>query len=272
MSEKENYLNKSVINAFKIIECFDRENSLLTSQEISEMTDLNPSYAWRLILTLEHCGYLKQCCDGKRYRLHLKGLSLARVILNTFKVRLAALPHLQELSQEVKMNTSLGVLDNDEIVYVIRIPSPSVPDVYSHIGKRAPLYCTALGKILLASLPDEERDELISQINFVKLTSNTIDNEEELINQIEKIKEQKYALDDSEYYSDAKCLAVPLSDNTGKAIAAISISNRYIHNEQRDVMDYLSKLSKTSDKISHQLGCSLFDPFDRANTSNNNKT
>lgn len=257
----ESYINQSVINAFKILELFSENHIQYTSQELTNLLDISPSSGWRLVQTLEHIGYLEKQEDDK-YSLGYKGLNFAKIILNSLEVRRVALPYLRDLSKELKVNVSLGIMGDKEVIYILRIPSPEIPDTYYHVGRRVPLYCTGLGKVLLANQKEEDIKSIIENIEIKEVTKKTITDKDKLIKHLQEVRQNGYAHDDEEYIEGTSCLAMPIWNNSGEIEASISISNRKLFRKQKiNLEENLEKLSKTANKISHSLGYSLYNPI-----------
>jgi IclR family KDG regulon transcriptional repressor len=259
MANKD-YINQAVVNAFGMLELFDENHTQYTSQEIADLLNISSSSGWRLVQTLEHIGYLKKQEDD-RYSLGLKGLTLAKVILNSLDVRRVALPHVKELAEDLRLNVSLGILGDREVIYVLRIPSPEVPDTYFHVGRREPLYCTGLGKVLLAFQTKEKQDSIIAELEMTKLTENTITDKEELKEHLQEVFKNGYAFDREEHIENTSCLAMPIWNSLGKVEASISISDRKLFKKQNiNLEEHLERLSLAADKISHSLGYGLYSP------------
>ena len=257
----ESNLNQAVINAFRILECFDEKSPSYTCRELSEKLSMSNSSAWRLVQTLEYMGYLSKT-DDDRYHLGLKHLDFTRIILNNLRIRTVASPFLESLAKELRYNVSLGILEGEEVVYLVRIPSPEIPDTYFHIGRRVPIHATALGKVLLAFKPEEIQEETVAKLTMEKFTSNTIVDRELLKKELMDINARGYAVDDEEFIKSTKCLALPIFNHSGKAIAAISISdNGMFETSKKGVLEHLDEVAKTAQKISNGTGYSLFNPF-----------
>jgi IclR family transcriptional regulator, KDG regulon repressor len=262
MTDENNYINQSVMYAFKILECFNENEPFFTPQELSNKLDISPSSIWRVVRTLEYIGYLEKEKDNDRYRLGIKHLNFSKIILNNLHIRKTAFPYLEKFAEEFKFNVSLGIMDDKEVVYLIRIPSPEIPDTYYHVGRRIPLYCTALGKILLAFQPEEEQNRIINEIEIKQFTQNTITDKETILSNLKEIHERGYAFDNEEFMDSTKCLAMPVRDKSGEVIASVSISNRRLsHGDKDDVNNYIEDLSKTVHRISNEMGYSLYNPF-----------
>ncbi|SFL54007.1 IclR family transcriptional regulator [Halanaerobium salsuginis] len=258
--EKE-YLNQSLANAFKILELFNENNLEYTAQEITELLEFSSSSVWRLLQSLEYLGYLKKNNHDK-YSLGFKGLNFAKIILNSLEVRRVALPYVNKLAADLEVNVSLGILDQQEVTYILRAPSPNIPDTYYHVGRRVPLHATGLGKILLAFQIKAKQTEIISNLKLEKITENTITSQIEFKRELEQVNKNGYANDDEEYIKGTRCIAVPIWNSQGMIEAALSISDRRLFKEQKIVVEEnLEKLSTTANKISHILGYSLYNPL-----------
>jgi IclR family transcriptional regulator, KDG regulon repressor len=261
VNKKNNYINQSVVYAFQILECFNENMPSYTAGQLTEQLKMNPSSTWRLIYTLEHMGYLSKI-NSDQYQLGFKNLNFARIIINNLHIRKIAKPFLETFSKEVNFNISLGILDRDEVVYLERIHSSDTPDIYFHIGRRVPIYCTALGKVLLAFQSIKYQEEIINNMTIKKFTKNTITDKQLLKKELKNIHKDGYAVDNSEYIKSVKCLAMPIHDHTGEVVASVSISNRYLTNKfENNILEYLDILSNTVKKISNGMGYSTFNPF-----------
>jgi DNA-binding IclR family transcriptional regulator len=258
---ENSYINKSLVNAFKILECFNENEPSYTSRELSDKLKMNPSSTWRLIYTLEQIGYLYKK-DGDRYCLGLKHVNFAKIIINNLHIRRIAKPFLDALSKETKFNVTLGILDREEVVYLDRISSPDIPDTYFHVGRRVPIYCTALGKVLLSFQSFARQEEIIKNIKMNKYTQNTIIDKESLKKEIKDVYANGYAVDNGEFINSVKCLAMPIHDRSGELVASVSISNRSLtQKDERDIFEYVKEVSKTARRISNEMGYNLFSPF-----------
>ena len=122
------------------------------------------------------------------------------------------------------------------------------------MGKRAPLHCTALGKVLLAFLPEEERKKILEQKELPRLTDNTITDRNKLEKELSKIQKQGFALDQEENEKDVRCIAAPIRNYQGRVIAAVSISGPAFRIDKKVQNNLKEALIETSTKISKRLG------------------
>ena len=139
--------------------------------ELSRDLALSRSTAHRYFTTLAQLGYLQQDRDSKRYRLGPRVLDLGFSAINSMDVREIAAPHLRELADETGYTVNLAILEGTDVVYIERCrssrPGQREIDLDLHVGARLPAYCTAMGKAILAFLPDDQREDVIARIDFV---------------------------------------------------------------------------------------------------------
>ena len=165
-----------------------------------------------------------------------------------------ATPHLKELVRKCNETVHLGVLEGGEVLYLAKEESSQTIRMISYVGKRAPLHCTALGKVLLAFLPEEERKKILKQEELPRLTDNTITDRNKLEKELSKIQIQGFALDREENEKDVRCIAAPIRNYRGEVIAAISISSPVFRIDKNAQNNLKVALIETSRKISKRLG------------------
>lgn len=257
--DQEKYLNNSIINAFKILECFNEQNTTLTYQEISRIVNLSSSSVWRLLQTLEHLGYVEKIANENKYKLSFKALNFAKVILNSNEIRITSFQYLKELSKKLNVNTNLAVLMDEKAFLISRVNS--FADPFFHVGTYLPLYCSSLGKLFLAFQSEERKEELIENLELKKLTPNTITSKDELRENLEIIRSRGFSIDNEEYVNNTKCLSVPIRDSSGEIVAGVGISTRNLPNKIFDIEKYCDDVFQTSEKISRKLGFSIYNPL-----------
>jgi len=249
-----NYPIKVLDKTFSILDILLQHGSSMHMTEISEKLGLYPSTIHRILDTLKYRGYVEQDPKSQKYRLGLKLLELGMAKLHQMDLVKEAIPYLKELVKLCNETVHLGVLEGGEVLYLAKEESSQTIRMISYVGKRAPLYCTALGKILLAYMSEEEREKILQNREFPRLTENTITDKEELEKELNRIKKQGFALDREENEKDVRCMAAPIRNYQEKVIAAISISSP-IFRINKDVQNNLKEaLLKTSEKISKRLG------------------
>ncbi|MCT2343666.1 IclR family transcriptional regulator [Niallia taxi] len=191
---------------------------------LSEQVGLSKSTVHRLLATLTNMNYVEKDMDTDKYKLGLQTLFLARNFLNSNTLVHTAKPFLTKLCKEVNETIHLCTQDREEVLYVDKIESTQTIRMFSRVGSRAPMYCTAVGKVLLSGLDPEALEESLSKMEFVSKTAATISSKEELREEIDKVEQQGYALDNNENEKDLRCIAAPIYNHEGRIIASFSIS------------------------------------------------
>jgi len=255
MKEKPpNYPIKVLNKTFSILEILLQQGSAMNMTEISKKLDLYPSTTHRILDTLKHWGYVEQEPNNQEYQLGLKVLELGMAKLQQIDLVREAAPYLKELVNQCNETVHLGVLEKGEVLYLAKEESSQTIRMLSYIGKRVPLHCTALGKILLAYMPEEERKKILEDRVLPRLTEKTITDKGTLEKELNKVKEQGFALDQEENEKDVRCIAAPIRNYQGKVIAAISISGPAFRIDKKVQNNLKVALIETSTKISKRLG------------------
>ena len=251
---KPNYPIKVLNKTFSILEILLRQGSAMNMTEISKKLDLYPSTTHRILDTLKNWGYVEQDSHTQKYQLGLKALELGMAKLHQMDLVREAAPYLKELVNQCNETVHLGVLEKGEVLYLAKEESSQTIRMISYVGKRAPLHCTALGKVLLAYLSIEERKKILGGKVLPRLTENTITDKEELEKELDKVREQGFALDREENEKDVRCIAAPIRDYQGEVIAALSISSPIFRIDKNAQNNLKKALIETSEKISKRLG------------------
>ena len=249
-----NYPIKVLDKTFSILDILLQHDSSMHMTEISEKLELYPSTTHRILDTLKHWGYVEQDPKSQKYRLGLKLLALGMAKLHQMDLVKEATPYLKELVKQCNETIHLGVLEEGEVLYLAKEESSQTIRMISYVGKRAPLHCTALGKVLLAHLSTEERKKTLGGKMLPPLTEKTITDKRELEKELNKVKEQGFALDIGENEKDVRCIAAPIRNYQGKVIAAISISGPAFRIDKKVQNNLKEALVETSEKISKRLG------------------
>lgn len=253
MTQRERYLNTSLSKALRVLELFDNVHPEFTLTEIAEALDGRPGSIYPIVYTLRQFGYLDRDPATKRYRLGLKILMQANHLLSSLDLRDQAKPVLWQLSKELGVNTHLAVLYEDEVLYLDQegaAPSVLAP---SAVGWRAPLCCTALGKILLAYNPEVAK-KVLSVEKLPAMTLHTVTNPEVLRHELTTVKKLGYALDREEFHIGNVCVATAVRNYRGTVIAAISLSMTKTRFEQDSLDLFVAAVVDGARKLSQALG------------------
>lgn len=252
--EKPIYPIKALNNALSVLEMILQRGPILGVHEISRSLRLYPSSVYRILYTLKSRGYVEQDPINKKYRLGLKIAELGMARLDQMNLEKEAASHLKELVDRCQETAHLGTLENGEMLYLAsEEPSQTIRMVHK-VGTRAPLHCTALGKVILSSLPEKEIEKIIDKKGLPRFTENTITDEKELRRELRRVKKQGFALDREEYEKDVSCIATSIKNYQGKTVAAISISGPTFRMSGEKQKYMKEALIQKAISISKQLG------------------
>jgi DNA-binding IclR family transcriptional regulator len=251
---KDRYLINSIIRASNILRCFSGEKTHFKISQIAHQLQLDRSTTYRILLSLEKCGFVEKDKKTGEYSLGVATFETGNIYLRRMDFIQISKPIMAGLALEVQETVHLAVLSDTEIVYVDKVDSPRTLGVMSKIGQRAPVYCTGLGKVLLAHQPNDELSRIVQQIKLKPFTRNTISSKKKLVEELRKIRKQGYALDQKEYEQDVECIGAPIRNHLGHTIAAISISGpqRKINTPQEK--QFIGHVVKAAASVSSKMG------------------
>lgn len=253
MSERSNFV-KSVIKALDILEILDKKHELGIS-ELSELLEWDKSTVHRIITTLKQKGYVIQNSANQKYANSIKLFEMGNNVVERLGLRRQAQPYLERLAGTTHETVNLAIIDGNHVIYIDKIESPATIKVDLNIGKKLPLFCTGLGKTMLAFMSEEDMNSLLSHEKFIQYTKNTVKNMADLGRQLRDIREKGYALDDEEYVEGLKCVAAPIRNYKGEVFAAVSIAvPKYRYEEGEKTFGYIRLVKETALEISRELG------------------
>jgi IclR family transcriptional regulator, pca regulon regulatory protein len=215
---------QSFARGLSVIRSFSAAAPSQTLTEVAERTGLTRAGARRILLTLSHLGYVQS--QGRQFRLTPKILDLGFAYLSSLPLWNLAEPVMQALVAEVRESCSAAVLDGDDIVYVLRVPTQKIMSINLGIGSRLPAYCTSMGRVLLAGLPADECRRRLAAAPRRALTARTLTDPGELQRAVDAAREQGWCLVDQELEEGLVSLAAPIVDRNGRTIAALNISGQ----------------------------------------------
>jgi IclR family transcriptional regulator, KDG regulon repressor len=225
-----------------------------TAEEISEALGIPKSTVYRLLSTLRERDYVRPTL-GNSFEAGARLLMLQGSAERQSRLLQIARPHLQNLTKKTSQTTHLAVLSSDRLGLIETIMGRTGLSIFPSFD--SPLYCTALGKVLLANLNESLRDEIIANLKLEKRTSNTITKLDELLKELEKVRKEDHAVDNEEFEVGVFCIAVPIRNAAVNVIASISLSGLAAKYSKEVFADYLSAVSATARAISRDLG---YDP------------
>jgi len=216
--------NHSVMKAFALLKAFRDPDEWVTSCELSRRANLPEASGYRLIQTLEEIGAVARGARG-RYRPGLLLLSLSHNVTLAELLRDASHALMTELAWKLDLTTHLAVLEHGMVTYVAKVSTPGAFAVHTRVGAQLEAYCSGLGKVLLAALPDAQMESFILDGELIALTPYTITSPATLRAELKAIRQRGYAVDDRENHADMRCVAVPVLDREGRAVAALSATD-----------------------------------------------
>lgn len=249
-ADKVKGYNLSVAKAAAIINYLaDQEGSRSLSQ-ISSALGYPVSTTYRLAASLKAERFVEQDPLTKKYGI---GLRLFEIGLSNNYYKLLAKragPVLQEVAEKTGESANLAVLAEGQIVYIAQRHSRQIMKTFVQLGKRSPVHCTGVGKVLISELPQEEVERIVEKNGLEKHTSNTITTLAKLLKELEKVREQQFAIDKEEREEGVFCIAAPVYGSKKKIIAAISISGPTGRINGKKIADLASLLQESAHKLS----------------------
>ncbi|MGY2078982.1 IclR family transcriptional regulator domain-containing protein [Modestobacter sp. SYSU DS0657] len=212
---------QSLERGFSVIKAFSADEPELTLSDIARRTGMTRAAARRFLLTLVDLDYV--AVDDRRFRLRPRVLELGFTYLSMLRLPELAMPYLSELSRGIQETTSMAVLDGPDVVYVARVGGRRVMASGITVGSRLPAYATSHGRVLLASLPDDQLDTYLAGTELTPRTARTITDPVVLRERVLATREQGWALLDQELEEGVTSLAMPVHGATGDVVASINI-------------------------------------------------
>ncbi len=256
-SLREPRYSQSLKRGLAILGCFTPERTVLGIADIADDLGMSRSTTHRYVITLVALGFLEQGASRK-YRLGLRVTDLGMSALSSTGLRGHTRPYLDALRHRTSYTTSLSVLDRWEIVYVERARSfrrgQNKIDLNLRPGSRLPAYCTAMGKVLLASLPEKKQRELIGETELVVRGPNSVTSKKALCIELEQVLENGMAANDEELVPGLVSMACPILRNNREVVAAVNLAAHTSMISLEDMeIQFLPDLLATADNISARV-------------------
>ncbi len=246
-------MSRTVKRSITIMELISENSNGMTLNEITEKTGYPRTTVFNILTTLTTENMLQvNNSYPKRYFIGLKAYILGNRYVRSLDLVDCARPFLRELSARLGYTVFLAVRDKDKIIYIDKSQPEDIFYATADIYSRSDVYCTSLGKAILAFESEETLTDILQGINFVSYTAQTITDKERLIQELEITRERGYAIDNRELVGQVMCVGAPVFNRFGKVTAAISAVNLY--DQERDVEKEGAHVKDTANKISRQLG------------------
>lgn len=239
---------QSVDRAFELLELVADAGGEATLSQLAEASGLPQPTIHRLLRTLAVGGYIRQQ-PSRRYSLGPRLIRLGETASRVLGA--SAGPHLTRLRDLTGETSNMAVLDGDQVVYVAQVPSPHAMRMFTEVGQRVDLHCTAVGKAVLATLPPDETDRILSRIMMSPRTIHTITDPAVIRDEIAHIRVQGFAVDDGEQEIGVRCFAVAVPD--ARTRAAISISGPQARVSGLNMDEIIPLLQQTAANLGRDL-------------------
>ncbi|MDO4291916.1 MAG: IclR family transcriptional regulator [Eubacteriales bacterium] len=243
---------KSLYKALEILNCFVKKPRLGVT-ELSEMLDLNKSNVHNILTTFKAMDYVEQDEESGKYCLGVGIFQLCQAAGDRFSIRSIAMPFMQEIADMTGEMVYLAVPHEDEVIYLEAIyPVESFNLMRVILGERARMFCTGIGKAMLANMPIQIQEEYISR-PLPSYTENTITDQDELRRELARIREKGYAVDNMEHEFGVKCVAMPLFGRKGTVEGAISVSGPSLRFSEKRILEIVEIMRNRVEKIKVRL-------------------
>jgi DNA-binding IclR family transcriptional regulator len=257
-NSKPNNLVQTIERASSILDILGQSPQGISIRELSTKIKLPKGTTHRLLSSLSYLGYVRQDLKTRNYLLGFKLVELGNLLLNQLDLRKEAESFLKDLAERTKETVHMVILDRNEVVYIDKVETDqhtSGLKMASRVGLRNPAHSSAVGKVLLAHFSEEELQNFIKEKGLAKRTENTIVDPTQLREHLKSVRAQGYAIDDEENEKGIRCVAAPIRNEVGKAVAAVSISGPAFQITKKVIQEYLKKeVMETALKISQRLG------------------
>ena len=244
----------SVKKSLQVLQAFSAEQPERSVTEISRFLNAHKSSVSRILATLATEGFVEKNPANNRYRLGLKLLDLANLVLGRYELRELAGPYMEVLARVTGEIVHLSILDKSDIVYLEKKGGGQTLTVATKVGGRNPAHASAMGKVLLSGLSPEEFGQILPVASLTRLTPRTISEKGELIKELERVRDHGFAVDDEESFPGIRCVAAPIRAEDGRTVAAISVTVPKQRMGRQRVEEIRERVIETGRLISARMG------------------
>ncbi len=250
----------AVLKVFALLQALSENNETGIS-DLSVRLAMPKATVYRFLQTMMTLGYVRQEKDSERYGLTMRMFELGTKALQYPDLVELSKNHMQLMADTTGETVHLGTLIDSEIIYIHKVDSRHMLGMYSRVGRRAPLHCTAIGKVLMAWEDPERRERVLKGADFKRYREKTIVDSQAFTDELLRVKAQGYGEDREEFDDHIRCLGVPIFDRLNRPIAGLSISFPTFRYDESKEAETVAMLQGASRDISAQLGCTRF-PLD----------
>ena len=247
----------AVLKVFAILQALSEQRDTGIS-ELSVRLAMPKATVYRFLQTMKTLGFVRQEADSERYGLAMKAFELGSKALQYPELVDLSKHHMQLVADATGETVHLGTLIDSEIIYVHKVDSRHMLGMYSRVGRRAPLHCTAIGKVLMAWEFPERRDRILAGATFERFREKTITERGAFLAELDRVRAQGFGEDREEFDDHIRCLGVPIFDRLSMPIAGLSVSFPTFRYDEAKAPEVVALLKDASREISARLGCTHF--------------
>ena len=244
--------NKTVVKSLDLLNLFV-ENPKLSLNEMVQLSGIPKTSVHRMIGSLEDMGFLQKDAENK-YSLGLLFLQFGQLVSERLDLRQVALPVMQVLRDDVEEAVNLIMKDGNETIYIEKLETTHPVRLYTKIGRRAPLYAGACSRIILAFLPEQEREHYLKEIELKPIGLGTITDKQKLRLVLEDSRAKGYSISYSELENHTASLAAPIFNHTGHIVGGLSIAGPDNRFQEDRLPELVEKVKQAAQEISRKLG------------------
>ena len=250
---KRTYDITALQRGLRLLHLFSESPRGLTAKQVAALSRLPVSTVHRFLANLVTAGFLNRDGEGTHH-LGIACFSIGQAAAGQLDIRRLSLPYLRELNQQTRETIHLTVRHGLAAVYVEKLDSPEPLRIHSRIGAAVPLHCTAVGKVMLANMPEEEQDRVLPQLDLKRLTPNSVGNLQELKAELYRVRKNGYACDLEEHELHIRCVAAPIWDHTGTVQSSLSLTAPTLRMPVARLRGLAPLIQTAGLKISAELG------------------
>ena len=246
--------NQSLTRALTLLERLSAAPDGVNLTDLSQQLGMPAATVHRLLSTFEELDFVEQDAELGLWFVGLKTFTVGNAFLNRRDFVASARPHMQRLVEQCGETVNLGVIDQGEVVFISQVESREVMRMIVRLGSRSPIHASGVGKALLASMQEQQVTRILQLRGLARFTDHTIDSPAPLHAELEQVRQQGYALDDEEHAVGLRCVAAPIFDENGQALAAISLSGPKARIVDSRLSELGNAIRQTAVEITQVLG------------------
>ena len=246
--------NQSLTRALTLLEKLAESPAGINLTDLSQQLGMPPATVHRLLSTFEEGNFAEHDSESGLWFVGLKAFTVGNAFLERRDFVATAKPYMQDLVERCGETVNLGVIDNDDVVFISQVESQEMMRMIVTLGSRSPIHASGVGKAILASKSEQSVSHILQRKGLPRFTDHTIDKPSEFRAALEIVRKQGYALDDEEHAVGLRCVAASIFDEKSNALAAISLSGPKARIVDNRLHELGTAVRQTADEITAALG------------------